>query len=114
MLTQKAKAQITVKTASGSASWVCQYHTPAGLKCAIGCLIPDDKYNLRMEGRGIVKNEQTLDDIDLAIRAATGIDDNNAGLASALQWIHDNEPIEIWESKLDRIAEDYRLEVKNV
>lgn len=28
----------------------CAYRTPEGLKCAIGCLIPDDDYDYRMDG----------------------------------------------------------------
>lgn len=28
----------------------CQYRTDAGLKCAVGCLIPDDQYDPAMEG----------------------------------------------------------------
>lgn len=33
---------------------VCAYRTPDGLKCAIGCLIPDELYNTDMESRGAV------------------------------------------------------------
>lgn len=28
----------------------CRYRTPEGLKCAAGCLIPDDQYNSEFEG----------------------------------------------------------------
>jgi hypothetical protein len=28
----------------------CSYRTPEGLKCAAGCLIPDDEYNPEFEG----------------------------------------------------------------
>lgn len=28
----------------------CRYLTPEGLKCAAGCLIPDDEYNPEFEG----------------------------------------------------------------
>lgn len=28
----------------------CAYRAPAGSKCAVGCLIPDDVYTLNMEG----------------------------------------------------------------
>jgi hypothetical protein len=30
---------------------ICAYRTDDGLKCAVGCLIPDDKYNEDLEGR---------------------------------------------------------------
>lgn len=32
---------------------VCRYRTSDGLKCAAGCLIPDDKYDPKMEGWAI-------------------------------------------------------------
>ena len=31
----------------------CAYRTDPGLKCAIGCLIPDDKYDPKIEGKSI-------------------------------------------------------------
>jgi hypothetical protein len=31
--------------------WKCQYRSPEGLKCAVGCLIPDEDYREEMEGR---------------------------------------------------------------
>lgn len=36
-------------TSNGS----CRYRTADGLKCAIGCLIPDDKYDSTFEGKGV-------------------------------------------------------------
>ena len=32
---------------------VCLYRGPNGLKCAVGCLIPDDMYDSKMEGKTI-------------------------------------------------------------
>lgn len=37
----------------------CTYRSPKGLKCAIGCLIPDSAYNTDMEG---MNSDQILDD----------------------------------------------------
>lgn len=31
----------------------CVYRSPTGLKCAVGCLIPDDKYDPELESRTI-------------------------------------------------------------
>lgn len=31
----------------------CCYKTESGLKCAIGCLIPDELYDLYFEGKGV-------------------------------------------------------------
>ena len=47
-----ARHLIVQKIAAASNS-VCWYRATQGRKCAIGCLIPDDMYDPRMEGHGI-------------------------------------------------------------
>ena len=41
---------ITQSVVSEDASGQCVYRSPDGLKCAIGCLIPDDAYRGNLEG----------------------------------------------------------------
>lgn len=31
----------------------CRYRSPEGMKCAVGCLIPDEVYNQGIEGRSV-------------------------------------------------------------
>lgn len=42
LLTQKQKARVGT---------TCMYKTPEGLKCAVGCLIPDELYSQDIEGK---------------------------------------------------------------
>lgn len=44
--TQKTRAQ-------RENSSTCAYRSPDGLKCAVGCLIPDEQYNAAAEGEGV-------------------------------------------------------------
>lgn len=48
LLAQGKPARINIKSIVQ-----CAYRTDQGLKCAIGCLIPDDKYDPKMEGKDI-------------------------------------------------------------
>lgn len=74
----------------------CMYRGPRGLKCAIGILIPDDKYSVSLE------NEVAT---SLEVREAAGIEDGQILLAFRLQNIHDETHPEDWASDLLRLAE---------
>ena len=92
LLTQRAKSQT-----GGD----CLYRGPNGLKCAIGCLIPDEVYKPDMESldvMGMLKlwpNHPFSDIRDLFLRD--------------LQCIHDNLEPEYWTSALDDFAHRYNL-----
>lgn len=47
LLTQNKRAT------KANCSTTCQYRTSEGLKCAVGCLIPDEKYTPEMEPYGV-------------------------------------------------------------
>jgi hypothetical protein len=109
LLTQQARAVVPVTPGrlgiDGnvlSSVESCRYRTPSGLKCAIGCLIPDDKYQESMEGAGIGSRP--------AIAAAIGIRGaEQLMLAAKLQVIHDSWLVESWAARLKMLAEEYRL-----
>jgi len=89
LLTQKEKAFLRSDYRSG-----CAYRA-GELKCAIGALIPDDKYGPYMEGNSV------LTDI---IRQAANISEDDAAFASRLQIIHDDcEPYH-WYRELQDLA----------
>lgn len=86
----------------------CAYRSPDGLKCAVGCLIPDHAYHRSMEGVSVnsrcIPAEQ--------VRAAAGIPEDDATmirLAGDLQDAHDNAPVCEWPSYLATIATRYGL-----
>ncbi len=86
----------------------CMYRSADGLKCAIGVLIPDEKYDPSFEGMPITRLGW-LPNFEVPIR--------NLGLLDSLQRVHDepqswNErgPTDYMVSKLKGIAEDFKLE----
>lgn len=68
------------KRASGQGS--CMYRTENGLKCAIGCLIPDELYKYDMEGPGIVTLLNSFPELDFL--------SPHVSLLVSLQSAHDN------------------------
>ncbi len=81
----------------------CLYRGPNGTKCAIGCLIPDDRYFPALEGRSVSYN-------DLAAKAA-GIDLDQINLAVELQVIHDSYPVAEWDKRLQSVARRNNLTI---
>lgn len=85
------------KATHGSA---CRYRTDSGLKCAAGCLIPDDKYYRVAEGRAA----------DSAPNAAILIEEgHDVPLVQSLQSVHDVHSLDQWEAALAGVAKDYGL-----
>jgi len=87
----------------------CMYRTEDGLRCAIGCLIPDDRYDPRWEGKA---SRSVVRGWDQEILSAAGIESQQRELAYALQTAHDTwgddcGPLD--EINLARIATEYGL-----
>ena len=57
----------------------CCYRTQDGLKCAVGCLIPDDKYGTDIEGKSVT----------ILPRTSLGLEDVSCSLLEYLQHTHD-------------------------
>ena len=103
MLTQKCKAMV-----EGN----CMYRTPEGLRCAAGCLIPDDKYRPDMEG--VLWGSSRINPLN-GNRDSTEIIASEIGhreLVGQLQMIHDEVTVEDWRSAIDGIAAAYELDAK--
>ena len=86
----------------------CAYRGEGGLKCAAGCLIPDEEYSPEMEGR----NWHTLASRDSVYR---GVAEKigHVPLVVALQLVHDG--VDNWERGnishgLSFIAKNYQLD----
>lgn len=78
------------------------------LMCAVGCLIPEDKYDTAMEGK--LWNYENA--IPLALQEQ-GIDTNDEkiyDLISKLQDIHDYYTPERWYLELRDVARTFKLE----
>ena len=102
LLTQNKKAVDINETAN------CQYRTPEGLTCAVGCLISEDKYNKRWENKSVGT---------LPIGAFVAMNVQKTSEMSdflfRLQCVHDNSPVSTWHSKLRAIAKENDLKCKS-
>lgn len=81
----------------------CAYRGDGGLKCAAGCLIPDEQYNLKMEGlswTGLVLNER--------------VSKHCESLITNLQLIHDNDTPDTWLSGLHKLAKNKNLDTSKL
>lgn len=108
LLTQNARSRgsypardsKTHEIISGALIEGCMYRGENGRKCAIGPLIPDDKYDERMEGRGA--NHEL-------VQEATGISLEHRRLLDSLQNVHDGFPVEDWRVALVNVAHKFHL-----
>lgn len=101
LLTQNAKSM----NASG-----CAYRGAEGRKCAIGCLIPDEDYTPRLEGKTVMTATSKINvatAVNKSIRAKTLI---TLKFLQRLQAVHDLWPVEEWRNKLAEVAKDFELD----
>lgn len=83
---------LTQNSRSADIDGTCVYKNEQGLKCAAGCLIPDEKYHPKIEGTKWCK----LVGIGYVPKA-------HVKLIQEMQYIHDdNDPI-TWEHHLDNL-----------
>ena len=91
----------------------CLYRNAYGHKCAIGCLIPDDKYHSDMEGKSVtslvVDFPQALEHIAPSVK--------DCEFLEQLQYAHDgivHGGMERWRETMYAMAKRYNLEVPGV
>ena len=83
---------------------MCVYHASDGRKCAIGCLIPDERYTPVLEGCDLRRNGNVQ-----SILRSLDIDPTNEMLRE-FQQTHDCfEPGSEWEREFRMIAQRYDL-----
>jgi len=83
---------LTQMQKSKSDRGACFYRNEQGLKCAAGCLIPDDMYNPDFEYRRWSS---------LVIQKFVPADHKQ--LILAMQHIHDKTPVSDWKLELDKL-----------
>jgi len=99
------------------------YRLPNGLKCAIGCHIPDELYDPKMEKKGIIRLIKDFPDQmksvfgeDVAGFMTSGVglttDKNKWTFLEKLQWIHDSDCVDPkeWKNELTKLALSFNLE----
>lgn len=84
-----------------SAAGFCAYRNREGLKCAAGCLIADDEYDVEFDS---FQGGTWLKLIDAGF-----VPGAHAVLISRLQDVHDGRTPEDWRNELVRVAQVYNL-----
>ena len=80
----------------------CMYRTETGLKCAIGCLIPDEKYSPAFEGSSISL-------LGAKALLPEKYKDTPLIYLISLQRLHDGCPVNRWRTELKNFAEQISL-----
>ena len=80
----------------------CMYRSDEGLKCAIGCLIPDEKYSPAFEGRTISGHGATTMLPDVYKNA-------DLNFLTELQHLHDCRIPSSWKKELYYFASQHGL-----
>ncbi len=125
LLRQGAKAQVTE-------GGFCAYRGLGGRSCAIGCLIPDEKYTKAIEGISFDQDCEVLlesyENLKVTGEFSTGsvdhllaILDDLVGLEryddveflAALQGVHDHQEPALWPIALAQVAQDYQVILTN-
>lgn len=118
LLKQKRKAE--VKHKNGVTSCLYRYidqETNEVLKCAVGCLIPDNKYDENLEGCSAsdIKVVHLLSRIGVLGKGITDEKDiskkdrEKIRLLRRLQMIHDSYLPHNWEGALEEVRRDYDI-----
>jgi hypothetical protein len=89
---------------------VCMYRAPDGTKCAIGCLIQDEDYNPRMEGRTVY----ALNSLNMLPDYLVDLKVSSPHFLAELQTIHDSVDPTCWKQSLQEFAHLYSLEFKDI
>jgi len=84
----------------------CFYRGEAGLKCAVGHLIPDEKYSPDMEGLTIYKSaSNSLSRVGEVIKQ----EGHDLILCDRLQSTHDSYEVDGWERDFRKVAKRFGL-----
>lgn len=108
------------KRAQNRLGGACVYRSSDGLKCAIGCLIPDEHYDPLIEGTVISDLEFTSRSALLLknILLKSGINTEDSAvtqLLMQLQLFHDDfdRDFRDWEKSLENLADKWELKFNN-
>lgn len=102
LLTQNAKSLKSSGSSREHNITACSYRGDDGRMCAVGCLIPDERYNIDIEGYSVesYRVKDMLDDINLK---------EHTRLLCRLQYVHDGIDVNEWRNKLKQVANEYSL-----
>ena len=116
----RVKTHLLTQNAKSMSDGRCAYRGDGGRTCALGCLIPDEKYSRKFEGLSPTAyvNADALADSarrPFADQTLTKVLQEETGASSGedvtwlrrLQYIHDQTPVQEWETALLVFEEKY-------
>lgn len=103
LLKQNERSEKLIAELNGFEGTACMYRGPNGLKCAAGCLIPDELYNPSFELNTVCSNKM------IKVFESLGISDSELIFLNDLQLIHDCEQCKDWKSALTKRANQHNL-----
>lgn len=103
LLTQKIRS--VGLYSKGAPVMQCMYRGPNGLKCAVGCIIPDELYDPSFEGKAINSLKISNALIDAGI-----VSEGQILLLAELQSLHDVSSPNNWDHQLRVLARAAHLE----
>lgn len=89
---------------------VCAYRGENGLMCAVGCLIPDELYNVNFEGFTPFHINRNHCGVFNTIFGET-LTKEDFDFLRELQHVHDEYAVAFWGIKLKEVAERFSLEL---
>ena len=97
---------MTEKSTLGPDNIVCAYRGMNNAKCAVGCLIDDEYYSVKIEHHSISRIDDTPTSLLVAL-SSSGIDtadEDILRLMSSVQLVHDDSDIADWQLNLTHLA----------
>ena len=87
----------------------CAYYGDNGKKCAVGCLIKPEFYDIDMEDKdiGSIVIRQALIESGVPVNSKDSV--NIIDMLSSLQELHDGIPVKYWKEKLNELAVEYKI-----
>lgn len=84
-------------------SGICRYRGPHGTSCAVGCLIPDHKYNPLWEGANLISlNKHHAVPLNCIFDfIVTDYPKDLKSMLDKLQYIHDSKDPLLWKQELE-------------
>lgn len=86
----------------------CAYRGSGDTSCAVGCLIPEDQYTLRMEGLSVDQLCVNQTRFTLAPSLVEFLSAHQK-LLTDLQMVHDAKDASLWPSSLTEVAIEHGL-----
>ena len=87
----------------------CGYRNHQGQSCAIGCLIPEDRYYPRLEGMDLNRDLEIRHVLTPVIGVNPKKRQEKIKLLMALMVVHDDFPVSQWETELATVKAEYLL-----